>query len=99
MTWIAGTASADESPILHAAISLAPQIAAAGDEIERARRIPPSIAKAMKGAGIFGMAMPRAWNGPELDPLTQFRVIETLAMADGSAGWCAMIGCDAWRAG
>jgi alkylation response protein AidB-like acyl-CoA dehydrogenase len=94
MTWIAGTASADESPTLHAAISLAPQIAAAGDEIEQARRIPPSIAKAMKDAGIFGMAMPRAWNGPELDLLTQFRVIETLAMADGSAGWCAMIGCD-----
>jgi indole-3-acetate monooxygenase len=26
--------------------------------------------------------------------LTQFRVIEALAMADGSVGWCAMIGCD-----
>jgi indole-3-acetate monooxygenase len=29
-----------------------------------------------------------------LDPLTQFRVIEALAMTDGSAGWCAMINCD-----
>jgi indole-3-acetate monooxygenase len=94
MTWIAGTASVDESPILHAAISLAPQIAAAGEQFEQTRRIPPSIAKAMKDAGIFGMAMPSAWSGPELDPLTQFRVIETLAMADGSVGWCAMIGCD-----
>ncbi|MFL5288478.1 MAG: acyl-CoA dehydrogenase family protein [Rhodopila sp.] len=94
MTWTAGTASADESPILHAAIALAPQIAAAGDEIEQARRIPPPIARAMKDAGIFGMVMPRAWGGPELDLLTQFRVIETLAMADGSVGWCAMIGCD-----
>jgi hypothetical protein len=53
MTWIAGTASADESPILHAAISMAPQIATAGEEIEQARRIPPSIAKAMKDAGIY----------------------------------------------
>ena len=34
------------------------------------------------------------WGAPELDPLTQLRVIETLAMAEGSAGWCAMIGCD-----
>jgi len=40
------------------------------------------------------MAMPRVWGGPELDPLTQIRVIEALAMADGSVGWCAMIGCD-----
>jgi indole-3-acetate monooxygenase len=48
----------------------------------------------VKDAGIFGMVMPRARGGPELDLLTQFRVIETLAMADGSVGWCAMIGCD-----
>jgi indole-3-acetate monooxygenase len=48
----------------------------------------------MKQAGVFGMAMPRAWGGPELDPLTQIRVIEALAMADGSVGWCTMIGCD-----
>jgi len=38
---------------------------------------------------VFGMAMPRVWGGPELDPLTQFRVIEALAMAYGSVGWCA----------
>jgi alkylation response protein AidB-like acyl-CoA dehydrogenase len=90
----AGQATADDLPILHAAIGLAEQIRAASDEIERARRIPPGIAEAMKAAGVFGMAMPRVWGGPELDPLTQFRVIEALAMTDGSAGWCAMIGCD-----
>jgi len=90
----AGQATADDSPILHAAIGLAEQIQAASDEIERARRIPPGIAEAMKEAGVFGMAMPRVWGGPELDPLTQFRVIEALAMADGSVGWCTMIGCD-----
>ena len=48
----------------------------------------------MKDSGIFGMSMPHAWGGPELDPLTQFRVLEALAMADGSVGWCAMINCD-----
>ena len=91
---VAGKATADDSLILHAAIGLAEQIRAASDEIERGRRIPPDIAQAMKDAGVFGMAMPRVWGGPELDPLTQFRVIEALAVADGSAGWCAMIGCD-----
>jgi alkylation response protein AidB-like acyl-CoA dehydrogenase len=49
----------------------------------------------MKEAGIFGMVMPRAWGGPELDPMMQFRIIEALAIEDGSVGWCAMIGCDA----
>ena len=90
----AGKGTAEDSPVLHAAIALAEQIRAASDEIERGQRIPPSIAQAMKDAGVFGMAMPRAWGGPELDPLTQFRVIEALAMAEGSVGWCAMIGCD-----
>jgi alkylation response protein AidB-like acyl-CoA dehydrogenase len=94
MTHIAGKASKDDSPILHAAISLAPQIRAAGEEIEHGHRIPPPLATAIKEAGIFGMVMPRAWGGPELDPMTQCRVIEALAMEDGSVGWCAMIGCD-----
>jgi alkylation response protein AidB-like acyl-CoA dehydrogenase len=38
--------------------------------------------------------MPRAWGGPEADPLTTIRVIEALSRADGSVGWCVMIGCD-----
>lgn len=90
----AGEARADDPPIVHAAVALAEQIRAAGDEIEQARRLPPAIAAAIKDAGVFGMAMPQDWGGPQLDPLTQFRVIEALAMADGSAGWCAMIGSD-----
>jgi indole-3-acetate monooxygenase len=94
MTYFAGEAGMEDSPVLHAAIGLAEQIRAASDEIETGRRIPRSIAAAMKEAGVFGMVMPRAWGGPELDPLTQIRVIEALAMADGSVGWCAMIGCD-----
>ena len=94
MTCFAGEAGADDSPVLHAAIGLAQQIRAASDEIETGRRIPPPIAEAMKKAGVFSMPMPHAWGGPELDPLTQIRVLEALAMADGSVGWCAMIGCD-----
>ena len=94
MTYSAGEAGPEDSPVLHAAILLAEQIRAARDEIEMGRRIPQSISVAMKEAGVFGMAMPRAWGGPELDPLVQIRVIEALAMADGSVGWCAMIGCD-----
>jgi alkylation response protein AidB-like acyl-CoA dehydrogenase len=90
----AGKAFADDPPVLQAAIELAPRIRAAGDEMEQMRRIPPHVAQAMKEAGVFGMVLPRSWGAPELDPLSQLRVIEALAMAEGSAGWCAMIGCD-----
>jgi indole-3-acetate monooxygenase len=90
----AGGAAKNDSPILHAVIALGEQIRAVSEEIEAGRRVRPSLAAAMKEAGVFGMVMPRAWGGPELDPLTQLRVIEALATAEGSVGWCAMIGCD-----
>ena len=83
MTHIAGTASNEDPQILHAAIDLASQIRAASEDIEQGRRIPPPLAAAMKEAGVFGMVMPRAWGGPELDPMTQFRVTEALAMVNG----------------
>ena len=43
MTHAAGQRNPTESPILHAAIALAPKIAASGEEIEQGRRIPASI--------------------------------------------------------
>src|SRR5215469_7181610 len=94
MTCPAGKATQDDPPVLHAAVGLTVQIKAASNAAEAERRLPSSVATAMQEAGIFGMVMPRAWDGPELDPLMQIRVIEALAMADGYAGWCAMIGCD-----
>ena len=77
-----------------AARALGPRIRAAADEIERDRRLPPWLVQAMKEAGIFRMTLPRAWGGLEVDLLTQIRVIEELSAADGSVGWCAMIGSD-----
>ena len=94
MTRPAGKADPSDSPILHDAIAVAATVHGFADQIECERRLPAEIVKAMRRAGVFGMAMPRFWGGPELDPLTQFRVIEALAMADGSVGWCAMINCD-----
>jgi indole-3-acetate monooxygenase len=79
---------------LEAAIALGPEIRAAAGEIEQGRRLPDRIVARMKQAGVFRMAMPRVWGGPELDPMTQMRVIEEIARADGSAGWCAMINSD-----
>lgn len=90
------TAEIDQSthPILEAARALAPRIRESAQAIEEGRRLPLDLVKAMKEAGIFGMTMPRAWGGPELDPLMQIRVIEALSEADGSVGWCAMINSD-----
>ncbi len=82
------------SRTLDAARELGPKIRAAADEIEQGRRLPMHLVREMQRAGVFRMAMPRAWGGPELDFLTQVRVIEALSIADASAGWCTMIGID-----
>ena len=49
------------SDVRKAAAVFGPDIRAAADEIERGRRLPAAIVESMKRAGIFGMAMPRAW--------------------------------------
>jgi alkylation response protein AidB-like acyl-CoA dehydrogenase len=89
-----GTGEDEAARTLAAAQALAPQIRAAANAIEQGRRLTPAIVQAMKQAGIFRMAHPRAWGGPELSLPDQVRVIEELAYADGSVGWCAMINID-----
>ena len=74
-----------------AAEALVPRIRAARDECERLRHLPPAMADALAKAGFLQMYVPRALGGPQLSPLTAFRVVETISRADGSIGWCAMI--------
>jgi alkylation response protein AidB-like acyl-CoA dehydrogenase len=68
--------------------ALAPRIAAAADEIERERRLPPHLLAALHEAGFFRLLLPRSLGGAELDPPTFVRVIEAIAKADGSTAWC-----------
>ena len=74
-----------------AAKALRPQIVAARDEMDRHRRLPPSLVEAMDDAGLFRAYMPSSLGGPEVDPVTAFHIVEELAMSDGSVGWCAFI--------
>jgi alkylation response protein AidB-like acyl-CoA dehydrogenase len=91
---MASSDSLTGADILEAARALAPQIRAAANEIEKGRRLPLHLVRAMQRAGVFRMPMPRSWGGPEVDPVTQIRIVEELATADPSVGWCAMIGSD-----
>ena len=69
-----------------------PRIRAAADEIEAGRRIPLPLVHALADAGVFRACVPRALGGLETHPSVFVTVLETIAAADGSAGWCAMIG-------
>ena len=83
--------TASKQDIVAAAKSLRPQIVAARDEIEESRRLPPAIIEQMDRAGLFRMYVPKSLGGPEIDPLTAFRAVEQLSIADGSVGWCSLI--------
>jgi alkylation response protein AidB-like acyl-CoA dehydrogenase len=73
---------------------LQPRIRELEGEITEKRRLPTDLVEDLRGAGVFRMAMPKSWGGPELPLLDQLEVVEALSYANGSVGWCAMIGCD-----
>ena len=85
-------ARGDISDVVIAARKLGPQIRAARDETEAQRQTPSAIASALAEAGLYQMFLARSAGGPELPPLTTFAAVEELSRADGSIGWCAMIG-------
>lgn len=71
--------------------ALAPQIEAAADENEQARRLSPSLAEAIAQAGLFRLWRPRSLGGEEVDAATFVRIVEAVSRIDGSAGWCVCI--------
>lgn len=84
----------DGPAILANAHRIAPFLREQAGEVEAARRLTPPVVDALRDSGVFRMAMPRAWGGPEVDLLDQVEILEVLSRADASAGWCAMIGSD-----
>ena len=78
--------------LIEAARSLVPEIVASRDRIEADGQLPPELAEAMAGKQLFGLYVPKELNGPETDPGTAFHVVEQIAQADGSVGWCVFNG-------
>jgi len=77
--------------VVATALNLVPRIRAMREELQTARRVPPSLVQALAEAGLFQLHLPGSMGGPELPPLTTFRVIEEISKVDGSVGWCTMI--------
>ena len=71
---------------------LRPRIRERREEIEQARQLPRDLVDELRRTQVFDLAVPRALGGREAGPLELMRAIAMVATADGSAGWCAMIG-------
>lgn len=76
---------------LDAARKLGPAVGKVRERFDRERQLPAELVGDLGDAGFFGMWLPRALGGPELDPLCFLEVIEELSRLDGSLGWCTVI--------
>ena len=90
----AGPGSRTAGQILAAARAMAPAIAARSQEIEALRRLPADLVAELRTAGFFRMGRSRAKGGPQMTLPQHLEVIEVLAHADPSVGWCVKIGTD-----
>src|SRR5215469_7294203 len=79
---------AGDRSVIARAEAVQPLVAAASDEIERDRRLPPALLDKLHEAQLFRLLLPRSANGVETDPVTFFHVIETIAQDDASTAWC-----------
>jgi indole-3-acetate monooxygenase len=80
--------------ILANARAMGPTIAARSEEIETLRRLPADLVADLRAAGFFRMGRSRAKGGPQMTLPQHLEVIEALAHADPSVGWCVKIGTD-----
>jgi indole-3-acetate monooxygenase len=85
------------APPLEVARALAPRIRARAAEIEAARQLPADLVMELARARLFKVALPEAAGGLGADILTALRVIEEVARADGSTGWCLAMAVNTFR--
>ena len=81
----------NEHPLLSATQSLLPEIADGAQDYELQQRIPDQLIEKLSEAGLFSVAVPREFGGPEHDPLLMFDALESLATADASTAWVVLI--------
>jgi len=88
LTQISSADLAGDRTVISRAEGLRPAVAAASNEIEDARRLPPALLDKLHEAELFRLLLPRSSDGIETDPVTFFHVIETIARDDASTAWC-----------
>jgi alkylation response protein AidB-like acyl-CoA dehydrogenase len=61
-------------------------------DMDSTRMVPIPVIRALQDAGVFRLLAPTGIGGHEVDPVTFLNVVEAASHADGSVGWCVMIG-------
>jgi alkylation response protein AidB-like acyl-CoA dehydrogenase len=82
---------------LDIARALAPRIRERAAEIEAARQLPHDLVMDIATSGLFKTGLSKAEGGLGADIVTTLQVIEEVARADGSTGWCLAMGINTLR--
>lgn len=87
------TASATASPSVPPALDLLlSDIRRRRQEFMAQRFISPDVIERFKQIGVYRALVPKAFGGDEKSPRAFCELVETIAQADGSAGWVASFG-------
>jgi len=71
---------------------LCPLVIAEADEAERLRHMTDTVVAAFKESELYYLTLPRELGGPDLPLVESLEVLERISLADGSSGWCLMVG-------
>lgn len=78
--------------LINVAKKILPELSERSGEIDALRQIPQDLADKMAAEGFYRICTPAQLGGLAQDPNTLYEICETLASANGSAGWCIFIG-------
>jgi alkylation response protein AidB-like acyl-CoA dehydrogenase len=82
---------------LEIARALAPRVRERAAEIEAARQLPADLVMEIANARLFKVGVSKDEGGLGADIVTTLQVIEEVARADGSTGWCLAMGINTFR--
>lgn len=68
------------------------EIARRRDEFDQLTYVPRDVVDMMKQVGIYRASTPTMFGGEPMPPADFMRIVERIAMVDGSAGWVAAFG-------
>jgi alkylation response protein AidB-like acyl-CoA dehydrogenase len=74
-----------------AAQDMLPLVEAEADEAERLTHMTDKIIAEWRRTGLNTMLTPKELGGPQISYSDSMRIVERMAHADGSAGWCLMV--------
>ncbi|MGZ5896936.1 MAG: acyl-CoA dehydrogenase family protein, partial [Xanthobacteraceae bacterium] len=79
--------------LMRAAQDMLPLVEKEADEAERLTHLTDRIVGEFRRIGLNAMLTPKELGGAQIPYSDAMRIVERVAYADGSTGWCLMVEC------